>query len=797
MCNCGATSQCVFKLYVEDGKVMAVEPDDRFNPQIGREDEVLTEEELLKVKLQRRPCTRGLVFHKYLYRPERILYPLKRMEGTMRGEGKYVRISWDEALDTITEKMRESVEKYGPYSVVTPYANSMANQLFSHWQAGVDCWGWSSFDSARLMSHLIVGERGWNYSAYTSGSAPDMLKNSKFILLFGQDASVGAQGPGYQFAWFLKLARERGKKVILIDPRYTNAGEVLADQWIPIKPGTDSTVFLALAYVLFTEDTWNKEFVAQYLEPEGFEHWRQLVMGEKDGVPKSPQWAEQHCAIPAETIWELGQMLGREKPAWIWSHWAVSRKSRGENTVRNFAGLQAMLGYWGTPGAGPIFHSGPMRNIPVEKSFGPMGSYEAPKLFRSHKFAQAILDLPKVKSGELDEEEYLRQVGWRADRAILKDFNPKFLFWGGHEPFGSNHIDCACESANYQIPAMESFDFIVNMHNRFTATVRMADIILPAMDYMWEEKLVTKSYYGGFDSINYCAGVSKPPEEVRPRVWVYCKIAQRLGIDPKNIFSWYTNDENWFQDWDRYLEECYEEAVAYYTERGKKIPSWEDFKAGQFLNCDELDDQPHTGFDAQIKEGRPFRTSSGKIELYSKYVADPQNKDKAVHYDEQGQIYDNLPANWGDFKAYPEWRPANQEFQDHTYPEYPLTFLTSVSRYRVHSLFWEQPWLRNQVYRHRVWLNVADAARRGICDDDLVEVYNQRGRVVMQAYVTARIMPGMVLIRHGAGYTPGPEGIDFGASPSTLLGGDTKSLVVPAQASSRVEVKKYLGSENG
>ncbi|WP_148134500.1 hypothetical protein [Candidatus Formimonas warabiya] len=62
MCNCGATSQCVFKLYVKDGKVLAVEPDDRYNPLAGREDEVVTEEDLLKVRLQRRLCTRGLVF---------------------------------------------------------------------------------------------------------------------------------------------------------------------------------------------------------------------------------------------------------------------------------------------------------------------------------------------------------------------------------------------------------------------------------------------------------------------------------------------------------------------------------------------------------------------------------------------------------------------------------------------------------------------------------------------------------------------------------------------------------------
>ncbi len=795
LCNCGSNSQCVFKLFVKDGKVLAVEPDDRLNTKMAREDTYIDETEIFKTNLQRRPCTRGLVFHKYLYQPDRIIYPMKRVTGTKRGEGKYERISWDEALDTIVSKMNAAREKYGPYSVATPFANSMAEQLFSHWGAGVDCWGWSSFDSGRLMSHLVAGERGWNYPAYSSGTASDMLANSKWILVFGQDSTVGMQGPGYQFAYYLKLARERGKEIVIIDPRYTNAGEVLADQWIPIKPGTDNACFCALAYVLFVEDTWDKEFVAKYVEPKGFRAWQNMIMGVSDGVVKTPEWAEQHCAIPAETIWALGHKLGTVKPAWVWNHWATTRKSRGEATMRNFAALQAMLGYWGTPGAGPAFHPGPMHDIPVVKPYAPMGNYHVPKLYRSHKFAEAILNLAKVRSGEKDPNEYMREVGWRADTKILADFNPKVLFWGGFNSFAANHMDCACESPNLQIPAMEKFDFIINMHNRFTATVRMADLILPSQDDMWEEQNVTKSSYGCFDSINYCAGISTPPGEVRPKVWIYCKIAEGLGIDPKKIFSYYTGEDNWQQDWDNYQRACYQEAIDYYAKRGQKVASWEDFKKGQFINCDAMDDEPLLGWQKQLKEGKPFRTESGKLEFFSNYIADEENKKKGVHYDKEGQIYDNLPTDWASITPGPVWLPAVQEFPDGDYEEYPLAFMSSVSRYRVHSLFWEQPWLRNQVYRHRVWINVNDAAKRGIKDDDSIEVYNKRGKVLMPAYVTSRIMPGIVLVRHGAGYTPNAEGVDVGASPSTLLGGDNVSSVVPAHASSRVQVKKYAGGD--
>ena len=262
ICNCGSNSQCVLKAHVKDGVVIAVEPDDRYNTGVGREDEVLSEEDLIKTRLQRRPCPKGLAFHKYIYLSDRILYPLKREPGTNRGEGKYVRISWEEALAKIADEMKRIREQYGPYSVITPYMpNETLERIFSFWGAGVDSWGWCSFDAARMMAHIVAGEKGWDYHEYSSGSAADMLANSKLIVLWGFDPTIGSCGPGFQFAWFVKLARERGKSVIIIDPRYTMAASVLADQWIPIKPGTDTAMFMAMAYVLFKEDLWDRRLL--------------------------------------------------------------------------------------------------------------------------------------------------------------------------------------------------------------------------------------------------------------------------------------------------------------------------------------------------------------------------------------------------------------------------------------------------------------------------------------------------------------------------------------------------------
>ncbi len=794
MCNCGSNSQCVLKVHVKDEKILRVEPDDRYNIGIGREDEVLSENDLIKVKLQRRPCTKGLVFHKYLYHPNRILYPLKRDPNSKRGEGKYFRISWDEALETIANKMTEVRKKYGPYSIITPYMpNAALERLFSFWEAGVDSWGWCSWDATRLMVHIVAGCEGWEYSEYGSSSASDMLANSKMIVIWGFDPTVGSSGPGYQFAWFLKLARERGKRVIIFDPRYTIGAEVLADQWIPIKPGTDHAMFLAMAYILLKEDLWDKDFIRRFVEPHGFELWKNYIFGKDDGIIKSPEWAERICAVPANTIYELTRLVAKVRPSWLCCHWGVLRKSHGEQTIRSFAGLQALLGYWGTPGAGPALHIGPTRPIPFQASWGPPGPYRVPKMYRSHYWAQAVLLIDMVRNGELSEKDYMRMVGWRADPSLVKEFNPKVLLWGGGQgPHASDHLVTACESPNFQVKAINRMEFVVSTHSIMTATASYADIILPTRDWMWEEKNIAKGGgYGGFESINYCPGVVKPAGEVRPWVWIYTKLAEKLGIDPKRYFKYYTCDENWEEDWERYLKDSYQGIVEFYKKKGIKVPSWEEFTQGKFINCDELDEKPYTGWEEQIKEGKPFKTESGKIELVSRYIADETNRGKGEHYDSFGRLIANLPSDWGPLTPISVYKNGVRGLNDPLAKRFPLVQLSPHSRYRVHYLFWEHPWLRGNIYQHRVWISTTDAKARGIKDGDLVSVYNDRGMIVMPAYVTSRIMPGVIAIHHGGKYIPDDKGIDKGASPSTTLGGDFESCITPAKATTLVQVEKY------
>jgi len=800
-CNCGGSYQCIIKANVKDGKVVSVEPDDRYNYNCGREDAYMEEEDLQKVRIQRRPCVVGLTWHKYAQLPERILYPLKRKEGTERGAGEYERITWDEALDTIATKMIETRDKYGPLSIISPYMpNETYERIMSYWGAGAEGWGWCSYDASRLMAQMITGGEGWEVQNWSSSSGADMLTHSKAIVLWGCDPTVGHQGPAHAFAWYIKLARERGKPVIIIDPRYSTAVRTLADQWIPIKPGTDVALMMGMAYTLFAADTYDKAFVEKYVEPSGFQKFQEYVLGQAaDHTPKTPEWAAEKCGVPAETITALAHFVWDNDPCWTYAHWSLSRKSHGEQVIVTFAALQAMLGNWGKPGGGPAIHpGGQVQDLPMgffSTAYSKPGPYKVPKLFRSHYWAQAVLLLDDYKSGKISAEEYMSSVGWRADKNLVDQFNPRFLFWGGgSKPHASNHLVTACDTASDQIKAINKMDFIITAHSIMTPTVRYADIILPVQDWIWEGSDVSRTApYGVFEAVQGNPGVVEPPGETKQWMWIYVEICKRLGVDPKNLFQYYTGERSWEEDWEDGLREMYREVEEYYQGRGKAIPAYEDFQKGEFLNCDELEDQPMTGFAPQMKEGKPFKTPSGKIEFYYPLLEDESQRGTSEHYTFDGRLIDNLPADWQDLPPSPEYRTGRHGMDDPKSKQYPIMLLTSHSRYRVHYVHWINPWLRGHVYRHRVWINAVDAAQRGIQDNDPILVYNDRGKIVMPAYVTSRIMPGTALIHQGGNYEPDENGIDRGASPNTLLGGDKASNFTPARASNLVQIEKYEG----
>ncbi|MDE3078270.1 MAG: molybdopterin-dependent oxidoreductase, partial [Chloroflexota bacterium] len=358
--------------------------------------------------------------------------------------------------------------------------------------------------------------------------------------------------------------------VICIDPRYTTAAEVLADQWIPIKPGTDTAMMLAVAYVLFEEDLYNKEFVDRYVDRHGFEVWRAYVEGKDDGVPKTPEWAEQICGVPAETIRGFARLYASQKPTWLWKGWAVSRKSRGENTARAAAALQAIMGYWGAAGGSVPFHTSARDKPAVMMPFGDVPRRMVPKMYRSHKWAQLVLLLEKVQAGQMSVDEYKRTVGWRTgalpkrqvtrvwgsgskgdfgeqgrsaeleeDQAVAEERlpDPKILLWGTYYGPGTNVLNNAADGTNDMLKALNKMELVVWAGTQMAPMARYADVVLPLAEMTLETRIINYSQYGGFSNFTFLPRVVEPLGEAKPDDWVYSELARRLGVG--DAYNWY------------------------------------------------------------------------------------------------------------------------------------------------------------------------------------------------------------------------------------------------------------------
>ena len=791
--NCGA-GQCLLKVRRKDGVITAIEPDDHYNRGLGREDTVLNDTDLIKNRLQLRGCPMAWVFHKLPYAPDRILYPLKRVEGSQRMEGLYERISWDEALDLVAQKMEEIADKHGPYSITTAYQPSAnLERLFALWGAGIEGWGWCSLDPGRLAMHLMGGVPGWSYNE-TSNDMADVLLNSKLIVLWGFEPTINHFGPGHQAAYFIRMARERGTPVICIDPRYTVAAEVLADQWIPIKPGTDAAMMLAIGHVLFSENLYDKEYVEKYVDLRGVDEWKTYILGENDGLPKTPEWAETICGVPAETIRSFAHLYAQETPTWLWLGWGPPRKSRGENAVRAAAALQAIMGNWGVAGGSVPFKIGtrvkPARMLP----YGEIPKVKVPKMYRSHQWSQMVLLKQKVDSGELSAEEYKALIGWRAPNDLPLP-TPKMLMGGGVSLHNTTTLNNAADSTNDHIKAVEKMEFTVWMHSHMSPALWISDVILPVADQCLEDRRIWgggSPGYGGFVDITYVPGVIEPPGEAKPAHWIFTELARRLGIG--DLYNTYCGENgNWWDGWERYLKDEYDRMVEELQSQGAKTPEWEEFKKDGLINVQELNEEPFHAYRAFIDEGKPLLTTTGKIEIYSYVIGDESQRGK-LHVDDFGRLIDALPNDWRDLPPIPAYQQMYRGMDHPDVRRFPLFLLSAYSRYRNHTTFWNVPWLRGDCYRHAVWLNVADASTRGIEDGELVRVSNDKGVAVVPAYVTSRILPGMIVIHHGGQYRPDKDGVDWGCTPNIFFT-DPESPVTAPHVSNLVQVERFKGPD--
>ncbi|MBY9015399.1 MAG: molybdopterin-dependent oxidoreductase [Candidatus Lokiarchaeota archaeon] len=720
--DCGG--RCPLRVHVKDGKVIRIEGDDF-------EDK----------NEQLRACLRCRALRQYIYHPERLKFPLKR-DGP-KGSGKFKRISWDEALSEIAAKLKEVKEKYGNSSIFLAtgggYQAALHDGMFAMIRLLTQFGGFSTH-FGNISSEGAVYATQTQYTSPFVGHSRTDLKNSKLIIMWGWDPARMISGSDTIFN--LIKAKEKGIKIICIDPRYTDSAVVLADQWIPIIPGTDTAMMVAMAYVMIEENLHDQEFLDKY--SIGFEKFVDYVMGEEDGIPKTPEWAEQITSVPAEIISNLAREYATTKPAAFMDCQGPARSAVGELYNRCAMTLTAMTGNVGKHGGSA---AGGLMGIPYGHMFF---ASRIPPPYRN----PVETGLKSVR-GSLD-----LQLRFQARCHTNKMFDAILKGKGGGYPFDvkfawfvNNNFLNQLGNTNKAAEALKKLDYMVSAELWLTPTARYADIVLPVTSAA-EKNDFTRPWPSGpyFTAMNQAI---EPIGECKSDLRIAEELADKLGLEE---FVKYPDEKKAL----RFLIKLREDTR-------KNIRNINEFRE-KGIHRIEIE-EPYVAFKEQIDdiENKPFKTPSGKIEIFSQRIADlndPENPPIPKYMERWEGRYDPLSE------------------------KYPLQLLSPHPKNRVHSELYLVEWLR-EVDPHVAWINPVDAEYRGIRDGDEILVYNDRGKLTIKAWLTERIIPGAISIFEGAWYDPDENGIDRGGCVNTL----TKDAYSPGGASALksclVEIKKY------
>jgi trimethylamine-N-oxide reductase (cytochrome c) len=811
------------EVHIRDGKILRIKP--------YHFDEKL----VYKIKVKRngqeliftRPAKSlsapyELAFKLRAYSPNRVKYPLKRVDFDPKGErnpqnrgkSKFVRISWEEALDIIVNEIKRIIEKYGPHAIAVmcdghgqsslQTLNYYAHQLFdalggcTHIVRNPDSWEGYYWGAKHVWGGEIIA-CGWEPQ---DAIYEDILANTELMIITGDPETTswgfGAQGGTICMQWIKKA----GIKCIFICPDLNYTAAIHADKWIPIRPNTDAALYLAIAYHWITHGTYDKDYIKTHVV--GFEEFRKYVLGEEDGIPKTPEWASRVTGVPARTI----RALAKE--------WASKRTSIGvafggpkirgpysTEPARLEAILLGMQGL-GKPGVHwvtllPSWANGYITaGVPTYPDVYPgLRQLLAPPrgvgmpTNPCTRYAVAPIPPPIIPKTLLPDAILNPPISWYGTGAIgalREDQFQKFKYPMDGYPeirmlVNENSCWTTCWNEGYKfIEAMRSpkIEFILTIHPWFENDCVFSDIILPATTVFEQDDFATH-LLGEFTFAIWTDKCIEPVGESKSDYEIMRMIALKLGL------------QDVFPPFEEFVRKAYEASVC------QKYMSWEEFRKKKVLILPSPSPEEWEEIKKKLKvkpgrqafyedpEHNPLETPTGKLEFYSTGLAE------------------NFPED-SERPPVPHYIPYGESHQESLlHPrakKYPLLLLSNHPRWRVHAQNDDIVWLR-EIYKIRgpdgylyepVWIHPEDAAKRGIKEGDIVMIYNERGAVLAAAHITHRVIPGTVSIDHGSR-------VDLISVEDKIDRGGAINLICPSKTTSKnamgmvvsaflVEVKK-------
>ncbi|MFX1401976.1 MAG: molybdopterin-dependent oxidoreductase [Promethearchaeota archaeon] len=690
--HCGIDC-CGILAYVENGKVIKLEPAE------------------FPFEKDKRICLRGLSSLDITYHPNRIKYPMRRVGE--RGEGKFERITWEQAYDIIVENFKEISEEFGWKSIA--------------WVLGGPGAGTTKFGAYLRLASLTQSTRvsAWGYgdAGLPCGSRIIFGSHFPYIYLFGKFwqrewpellivwGTNPAESMPLQTMRKILDAKEAGTQVVVIDPRFTITASK-ADVFIGLKPGTDSALALGLMHIIFKEKLYNSNFIrnetngAYLVRIDNGKMLRGKDVGEKKGnaymvwdnesnkvsvvrrstIKKAsvlgdyningikcktafqmlfdlaekfpPEKTSKITGVKAELIVKLAKKIGTTKKVTFFTYMGFTRTYHGDISIRSLATVASICGHVSTS-----FSSG---YLPAVLNWDP--------------FLKAIPNKPSF-----------HRLG------ILNLYNaviegkpyPIKAVWFAFINFLNQCVDCN-KVINEFFPKL---DFIVQTELFLTPNAKYADLILPVCSFLEFSDFLPHPY----PYLQLQQKVIEPLYESKSDVDIVAGLAERLG----------------FGEYFKGSEEAMIDLIM-------NNPSLEGYSR-EILSQNAM-------YLRQLPEGGnfplSFSTPSGKIELYvEELVIDGQS----------------LPVYLAPLES-----PIDLKER-----KYPLAFIQGHSRFRTHSSFANVKTLLELNPEPLVDINPIDAKARNITNGDIVLVFNERSSTKLKARVTEAVRPGVINITEG------------------------------------------------
>jgi biotin/methionine sulfoxide reductase len=739
-----------FNAIVENGRLVGVEPTERdANPS---------------------PILRGMP--DALYHGSRVTRPAIRKSwlakgfkagGKDRGAEPFVEVPWDEALDIVASELKRVKAAYGNEAIFAgSYGWSSAGR-FHHAKTQLQRFmgGFGGFTNQKHSYSLAAGLAilphilGDHQTLRSPSSWAGIEQNTKLFLAFGgcgtKNAQVEPGGSGEHTAgpWMQRLA-DAGVEFISITPVRDDTPALSNVTWLPIRPNTDVAMMLALAHTIVSEGLHAKDFLAQYTV--GFSRFERYLLGQDDGTPKSAEWAADITGIDADYTRSLARRMASTRTM-IATSYSLQRGDHGEQTFWMTAVLGAIVGQVGLPGGGFGFGYGSMHG-----QGNPVTVFSAPALSAGPNPTGSFIPVARISDMLLNPGQPYQFDG---ENRVYPD--TRMVYWCGGNPF-HHHQDL-----NRLIEAWRRPETIIVNEPWWTATARYADIVLPATTTLERNDI------GASSRDRFIIAMKKaidPVGDARNDYDIFRTLARGLGFEDK-----FTEGRE-EMDWLRHMYEVSRQDAA---RVGVELPNFDGFWEQGYAES-PAPKTPHTVLSKFRDDpaASPLKTPSGKIEIFCDRVA--------------GFGYDDCPGH-------PVWMEPIEWLGSDKAATYPLHMISNQPAGKLHSQMdfaGESAHLKING-REPVLLNPDDAARRGIRENDIVRVFNDRGATLAAAVITDGVRSGVIRLSTGAWYDPAEPGrlgaLDKHGNPNMLTPdkGTSKLGQGPIAHTALVDVERFDG----